>query len=79
MDTVTYPHDTLREELSHWVIRKIDIIERRDAAAFFQVAAVPVTVALTPDGKELGRLANFVEPESFRGRLEKLRSLKDSR
>ena len=40
---------------------------------------MPVTVALTPDGKELGRLANFVEPESFRGRLEKLRSLKDSR
>lgn len=73
MDTVTYPHGTVREELSHWVVRKIDITERRDAAAFFQVAAVPVAVALTPAGEELGRLANFVEPESFRGQLGKLR------
>ena len=79
MDTVTYPHGAIREELSHWVIRKIDITERRDAAALFEVAAVPVAVALTPAGEELGRLANFIEPESFGRQLGKLRELKGSR
>ena len=73
MDTVTYPAKKLQEELARWVFLKIDITEWRSLAELFEVTAVPEAVAVWPDGRELGRLTNFIDPESFRERLDQLR------
>ena len=74
MDTVTYPNDQVKQELSHWLLLKVDIAEHGEVAGLFEVAGIPVTVAVTVDGDELGRIENFVEPAEFRARLTKLRS-----
>ena len=66
MDAVTYPHRRVKEELENWVLLKIDVAKRRQVAELLQVTAVPVAVALTSEGDELGRLENFVEPAAFR-------------
>jgi thiol:disulfide interchange protein len=74
MDTVTYPNDQVKQELSNWVLLKVDIAEHREVAELFEVVGIPVAVALTTDGNELGRIENFVEPADFRGWLAQLRS-----
>ena len=74
MDAVTYPHALVTAELSNWVLVKIDITENRSAAETLQVTAVPVAVAVTSTGRELGRLPNFLDPESFHERLRGLRA-----
>ncbi len=74
MDTVTYPNDQVKPELSHWVLLKVDIAEHSDVAELFEVAGIPVAVAVTDAGDELGRIENFVEPAEFRARLTQLRS-----
>lgn len=73
MDTVTYPDSAVREELTRWVLLSLDITREREATKLFEVVAVPVAIAVTPDGQELGRIENFVAPAAFRGRLERLR------
>ena len=42
-------------------------------AKLFEVTGIPVAVAATTDGEELGRIENFVEPAVFRERLAELR------
>lgn len=74
MDTVTYPNDQVKQELSHWVLLKVDIAEHSDVAELFEVAGIPVAVAVTAAGEELGRIENFLEPAEFRERLGQLRS-----
>ena len=74
MDTVTYPNDQVKQELAHWAVLKVDITEHREVAELFEVVGIPVAVALTTDGNELGRIENFVEPAEFQGRLAQLRS-----
>ena len=74
MDTVTYPDDKVRAELSHWVVLRVDITARRRVAGLLDVRVVPVAVALTADGDELGRIPNFVKPDEFQKQLARLRS-----
>jgi thiol:disulfide interchange protein len=73
MDTVTYPNDQVKQELSHWVLLKVDIAEHSNVAELFGVAGIPVAVAITAAGEELGRIEDFVEPAEFRARLTQLR------
>lgn len=73
MDTVTYPHADVRAELEHWVEHKVDITEDREVAELFRVTAVPVAIAVAPDGRILQRIANFVEPEPFLAALVQVR------
>jgi copper chaperone CopZ/thioredoxin-related protein len=73
MDTVTYPNAQVKQELASWVLLKVDIVERREVAELFEVVGIPVAVAVTAEGDELGRIEDFVEPAAFRSRLEKWR------
>jgi len=74
MDTVTYPHPAVQDELrDHWVVRKLDVTAFKQAAERFEVTAVPIAVLVTPDGEVLARLANFIEPDEF------LRVIRDAR
>ena len=63
MDTVTYPDPRVRRELEHWIERKVDVTQARTVAGQFGVTAVPVAIAAAADGRVLGRIPNFVEPE----------------
>ena len=49
------------------------IREYSDKAQLFDIAAIPVAVAITPEGKELARIENFIEPSEFQRRLSELR------
>ena len=73
MDTVTYPNDQVKQELSNWVLLKVDVVECREVAELFEVVGIPVAIAVTAEGEELGRIENFVEPAGFRAQLEHLR------
>ncbi len=73
MDTVTYPDPRVRGELELWIERKVDVTDARSVAEEFGVVAVPVAVAVTGEGLVLGRIRNFVKPETFRPELERLR------
>ena len=73
MDTVTYPNEQVKQELSHWVLLKVDIAEHTETAELMEVVGIPVAVAITADGDELGRIENFVEPPVFRAKLEEWR------
>ena len=74
MDAVTYPDETVVEELTgHWLTTKIDVSKRKDVATSFGVAAIPVAVALTGEGEILGRILGFVEPKRFGEELAQLR------
>ena len=74
MDTVTYPHPKVRNELENWVEDKVDISEQPEVARLFDVSAIPVAVALAPDGSVLNRRLNFVEPDEFQSWLREVRS-----
>jgi len=75
MDAVTYPHQSVKSELGeHWLTSHIDVSKQKPLATFFGVSAIPVAVGVTSDGKVLGRVLGFVEPESFKKELETLRS-----
>jgi thiol:disulfide interchange protein len=73
MDAVTYSDAAVKEELSCWVLVRVDVSEHREVAELFDVSGIPVAVAVTTDGDEIGRIENFVEPAVFRKRLEELR------
>ena len=74
MDTVTYPDaEVKKKELSNWLLLKVDIVEHREVGELFEVVGIPVTVAITAEGDELGRIENYVEPAAFRSQLVKLR------
>jgi len=70
---VTYPDATVKQELTNWVLVSVDISERREVAELMEVAGIPVAVAVSDEGEELGRIENFVEPGGFRKQLEGLR------
>lgn len=75
MDAVTYPHHDVRAELrDHWIERKLDVTEWKAVAAAFGVTAVPMAVLVSPSGRILGRLDNFIEPHDFVGRLHEARA-----
>jgi hypothetical protein len=71
---VTYPNDQVKQELSNWALLRVDIAEHHEVAELFEVVGIPLAVAITATGEELGRVENFVEPGEFRARLGRLRS-----
>jgi thiol:disulfide interchange protein len=73
MDTVTYPDAGVKQELAKWVFISVDVAEHREVAELFEVSGIPVAVAVTGDGDELGRIEDFVEPGGFQKQLEGLR------
>ncbi len=70
MDAVTYPDDRVKQELTNWVVLRVDVEERTAVAEVFEVEGIPVAVAVTADGEELGRVQGFVEPGEFYKQLE---------
>jgi thioredoxin-related protein len=76
MDTVTYPHETVQNELGSWVERKVDVTEWREVASLFEVTAVPIAVLVSADGTVLGRISNFVQPKEFADALSNARAEK---
>ena len=73
MDTVTYPHFLVSSEMERWVEDRIDVSEHSEVARAFSVSAVPVAVAVTPDGRIVDRMPNFVEPDAFAAWLTSVR------
>jgi thiol:disulfide interchange protein len=73
MSAVTYSDTRVKQELACWVLVQVDVADHPEVAGLFEVAAIPVAVAVTADGVELGRVENFVEPAAFRARLERMR------
>jgi thiol:disulfide interchange protein len=76
MSAVTYANARVKEELTRWVLLQLDVADHPGAAELFEVVGIPVAVAVTADGVELGRVADFVAPAAFRARLERLRPRK---
>jgi copper chaperone CopZ len=74
MSTVTYSDDEVKLELGRWVMVQVDVADRSEVAELFEVIGIPVAVAVSADGVELGRVENFVEPAAFRVRLESMYS-----
>lgn len=77
MDTETYPDPRVREALSGWVVKRVEISTHRDVATRYGVVAIPVAIALSGDGHELGRIENFVSAEKFVQWLGAWRSTKE--
>src|SRR5262249_1596128 len=73
MDAETYLDSNVKAELRRWMLLRVDVSEHREVAELFEVTGIPVAVAVTTDGEELGHIENFVEPAVFRKRLEELR------
>jgi thioredoxin-like negative regulator of GroEL len=73
MDAVTYPDEAVKAELAAWIFAKADVSRHKEAGQALGVAAIPVAVALAPDGRVLGRIEGFVEPAEFARRLRELR------
>lgn len=74
MDTETYPDAAVKAELANWVFVRVDLATARADAKALGIAAVPVAMALTPEGRMLGRLEGFVDAAEFSRQLSKLRS-----
>ena len=74
MDAVTYPHETVKDELdSHWLSAKVDVEDSKSVADSCGVSAIPVAVGFSADGAVLGRILGFVEPAVFGKELQELR------
>ncbi len=73
MDTVTYPHHAVQNELEHWLKKKVDVTRWAGVAKRFDVTAIPVAVLVSPDGTVFGRIANFVKPVKFAAQLDNAR------
>ena len=74
MDTVTYPDPSVRKELGNWLEARVDVSVQKGVAELFTVAAIPVALAVTADGRIAGRLLGFFEPESFERKVAALRA-----
>ena len=79
MDAETYPHAAVRAELALWVFDRVDIEGERAAAELLQISAVPVAVALAPDGSVLQRFEGFFEAKKYAELLSELRSSRSFR
>jgi copper chaperone CopZ len=73
MDTVTYPHPDVKEELTRWLQRRADVAAERELATTFEVVAIPTAVLLDHDGRVLERIVGFVPPDDFLQRLSDAR------
>ena len=73
MDAVTYPHSEVVKELENWLEVYVDVSLQREVAEAFDVAAIPLALAVTGEGKIFGRLLGFMEPEPFKNQITALR------
>jgi thioredoxin-like negative regulator of GroEL len=74
MDAVTYPDPVVREELAAWVLERVDVARSPEVARLFGVVAVPIAIAVEPDGAVRERILGFVEPAELAARLRALRA-----
>ena len=74
MDTVTYPDPGVKEELLNWLEARVDVTLQKGAAELFSVSAIPVALAVTAEGRIVGRLTGFLDPESFKKEIATLRA-----
>ena len=65
MDAVTYPNPDVVRELKNWLEIHVDVSLQTDVAELFDVAAIPLALAATGEGKIFGRLRGFMEPGPF--------------
>ncbi len=73
MDAVTYPDPEVKKELLNWLEARVDVSLQKGVAELFSVAAIPVALAVTAEGRIVGRLTGFLEPESFKKAITALR------
>ena len=73
MDAVTYPDPEVKKELLNWLEARVDVSLQKGVAGLFFVAAIPVALAVTAEGRIVGRLTGFLEPESFKKEVATLR------
>ncbi len=73
MDAVTYPDPEVKKELLNWLQARVDVSLQKGVAELFSVAAIPVALAVTAEGRIVGRLTGFLEPESFKKEIATLR------
>ncbi len=73
MDAVTYPDPEVKKELLNWLEARVDVSLQKGVAELFFVAAIPVALAVTAEGRIVGRLTGFLEPESFKKEIATLR------
>ena len=73
MDAVTYPNPEVNKELERWLQVHVDVSLQKEVAEVFDVAAIPLALAITGEGKILGRLLGFMEPEPFKKEIAALR------
>ncbi len=73
MDAVTYPDPEVKKELLNWLEARVDVSLQKGVAELFSVAAIPVALAVTAEGRIVGRLTGFLEPESFKKEIATLR------
>lgn len=73
MDAVTYPHPEVKKELRNWLEARVDVSRQAGVARLFGVAAVPVAIAVTAEGRILDRRVDFVEPKFFASWLREVR------
>ena len=75
MDAVTYPEQSVQNELNgYWLTVKIDVEQREGVADRLGVKAIPTAIAIDPDGNLLGELLGFIDAETFAPTLAKLRA-----
>ncbi len=70
---MTYPDPEVKKELLNWLQARVDVSLQKGVAELFSVAAIPVALAVTAEGRIVGRLTGFLEPESFKKAVATLR------
>ena len=73
MDAVTYPDPVVKKELLNWLEARVDVSLQKGVAELFSVAAIPVALAVTAEGRIVGRVIGFLEPERFKKKIATLR------
>ena len=73
MDAVTYPDPEVKKELLNWLAARVDVSLQKGVAELFSVAAIPVALAVTAEGRIVGRVTGFLEPGSFKKEIATLR------
>ncbi len=63
----------MKKELLNWLEARVDVSLQKGVAELFFVAAIPVALAVTAEGRIVGRLTGFLEPESFKKEVATLR------
>ncbi len=73
MDAVTYPNPEVVKELESWLEVHVDVSLQTEVAKVFDVAAIPLALAVTGEGEIVGRLLGFMEPDPFKKEITSLR------